>query len=425
MPIHNSVCTVLLLLIAWAQIIDGRQLLVTKTSPAESRILAARANVKTKPDSASAYNDLAAALCRKGRDTKDPGVYQQAEMAVNQSLRLSKENYEARKLQVTVLLGQHRFAQALRLAQELNHKVPDDVAGWALLVDANIALGNYDTAERQAQWILDLRPGNALGFEKSVELRELFGDLPGAVEFLDEANRRTSSNDADQHAWLLTEKARMQLESGYQSEAEGTVQQALQLFPDSQRAAEVLARIRSAQGRLRESAELLTKRYQAVKTTSNLYDEAQAFERNGQKQEAAAAFQAFEKQAEAEVNQPFNANGRLILFLLERRGDPNRALELATKESLERHDCATLDAYAWALYNNGQYANAEAQMNRALAVGVRDPTYFCHATQIASKAGDSTAAARFEKELLTFKGSSCPGVHGDPGISGSRGQSER
>jgi len=43
------------------------------------------------------------------------------------------------------------------------------------MVDANSALGNYSEAERDAQWILDLRRASALGFEKAADLRELFG----------------------------------------------------------------------------------------------------------------------------------------------------------------------------------------------------------------------------------------------------------
>ena len=49
------------------------------------------------------------------------------------------------------------------------------------------ALGNYTEAERDCQWILDLRRGSALGFEKAAGLRELFGDNEGAIEFYGEA----------------------------------------------------------------------------------------------------------------------------------------------------------------------------------------------------------------------------------------------
>ena len=399
----------LLLALATSFCVNAEELrLPLKLSPVEARISAIEARINAKP-TASAYNELAAALCRKGRDTEDLAVYEQASIAIDKSLQLSKANYEARKLQVTILLGKHEFAQALKLATQLNHEVPDDLAGWASLVEANIFLGNYAAAEPQAQWLLDLRPGNTLGFEKSAVLRELFGDIPGAIEFVDESIRRTSPNDTDQRAFLLTQKARLQLVSGYDKEAAMVVQEALQLFPKSQLATEILARIRFTQGNFSDAAALFESRYRAVKSARNLYDWAEALESNGQKAEAADAFQRFHSQAEAESAKPFNANSQLIFFYLDRKHDAPVALALATKMIAERHDCETLDAYAWALYKNGRYSEAKAQIARALSVGVRDPLYFCRAAQIAAKAGDAVAAGNYQKEFSTFRGATCPG----------------
>jgi tetratricopeptide (TPR) repeat protein len=378
-----------------------------RLSPAEARIAAAQARLKTSPQSFAAYNDLAAALCRKGRDTEDVAVYEQADAAVNHSLELSTANYDARKLKVVVLLGKREFVPALQLATELNHKVPDDLAGWAALADINIALGNYAEAERQTQWVLDLRPGNTLGFEKAAALRVLFGDLPGAIDFLDEANRRTSPNDADQRAWLLTRKAALQLAAGYDKEADELLQQALQLFPDSQRAIEVQARVRWSQGKFSDAIALLEKRCERVLSARNLYDWAEALEKSGQKIPAEAAFNRFKTQAALEAARPFNANLELVFFNLNQRKDPAAALALAAQMAKERRDCGTLDAYAWALYNNGKSSDAKVQMDRALAVGVRDPLYFCHAAQIAARIGDAAAAANYQKEAASFKGGSC------------------
>jgi len=162
-----------------------------------------------EPKTWQAYNEQADALCQKARHTGDAVLYEQAEAVLKKSLALSAGNYETRKLQVTVLLGRRQFQEALRLAAELNKKMPDDIAGWGLLADANLGLGNDAEAEHDAQWILDLRPGSRLGFLKAAAVRERFGDAEGAIEFLDEAVRRTSPNDRDELAWLEKEKARL------------------------------------------------------------------------------------------------------------------------------------------------------------------------------------------------------------------------
>jgi len=376
-------------------------------SPADLRIAAARKKVKATPDVQS-YNDLAFALCRKGRDTGDAGQYNEAASVLKRSFELAPGNYEAQKLQAALYLATQQYANALKLATELNHKVPDDIVNWGFLVDANIALGNYTEAERDAQWILDLRAGSALGFEKAAGLREVFGDTAGSIEFYDEANRRTSPNDADQHAWYLTRKADLELASGSTRLAEEVINQALLLFPDSQLAVAALARIRSAQGQYDEAALLLERRYNKAKTAKNLYAWAEAVEKSTHPDQAAALFQQFEAKAKTEIGKPENADRELIFFYLNQKNDPAKALALATTLSAEYKDCGTLDAYAWALYSNGKYSEAKTQMDRALAVGIRNPLYFCHAAQIAAKLHDNDAALTYTKDLADFGPNACP-----------------
>jgi tetratricopeptide (TPR) repeat protein len=377
-------------------------------SPADQRIAAARRQVDANPKAFQTYNELAAALCRKARDTADVSLYEQATAAVDRSLELSPGNYDAMKLRASVLLGKHEFQQALKLTRELNRKVPDDIGGWALLVDANVAHGNYPEAELDAQWILNLRSGSALGFEKAAGLRELFGDSDGAVEFYGEALRRTAQSDLDQRAWLLTQKARLTLASGNPKSAAEMLSEASRLFPDSQLAALVMADVQEANGNYTEASALFRRCYTTVPSSANLYRWAVALERSGQKDKAAAEFAAFESQARAEIEKPYNANLQLIAFYTEHKNGPAEALRIATLESSHRQDAGTLAALAWALYQNGKFAAAKTQMDKALSVGIRDPTYFCHAARISAKVNNAADAARFEKELATFAAHSCP-----------------
>jgi tetratricopeptide (TPR) repeat protein len=376
-------------------------------SPVDLRIAAARKQVDANPKSSAAFNDLAFALIRKGRDFQDEAIYREADSAINQSLRLTPDNYDARKLRVAVLLGTDRPVEALKLETELNHKLPDDIAGWALLVDANAAVGNYDQAEHAAQWVLDLRPGSALGFEKAAALREVFGDAEGSSEFLDEAVRRSSQNDADQRAWLLTQKARLVLASGNSKAAAALLAEATRLFPDSQLALAGLAQVKTANGEYQEAASLLEKRYHRVPSSANLYDWAEALAKAGQAQAAALQFKNFESKALAEAGKSQSARLRLIRYYADVRRDPAQALLFANKAVAERHDVATLDAYAWALYRNGQFAEAKVQMDKAIAVGVRNAEYFCHAGHISDMAKDGLSSARYSKELSAMPGNTC------------------
>lgn len=240
-------CYLSLGLLTLACLPASAQLSPAQLSPVDQRIAAAQKKVQSDPKSSQAYNDLAFAFCRKGRDDSDIATFDQAQAALDHSFQLSPRNYDGQKLQVMVLLGKYEFAKALKLATELNSKVHDDIGVWGLLVDCNAALGNYTEALRDAQWILDLRAGSSLGFEKAAGLRVHFGDPEGAIEFYDEANRRTSANDADEHGWLLTQIASIQLASGNLKQAEDRLSRALKLFPDSQLALAVQAKLRTAE----------------------------------------------------------------------------------------------------------------------------------------------------------------------------------
>jgi tetratricopeptide (TPR) repeat protein len=213
----------------------------------QRRVEVAQKRIQSDPKAFQAYNDLAFALCRWARDSGDSQLYDKAGEALQRSLQLSPGNREALKLQVTVLLGKRQFAEALKLASDLQIHNHDDIGLWGLLVDANIGIGNLDEAERDAQWILDLRSGSSLGFTKAACLRELFGDPEGAAEFFDEAARRTSPADLDERAWLIVQNARMQLKLGNPQQAEELLKQALKVFPDSKLALAVLATLPAKQ----------------------------------------------------------------------------------------------------------------------------------------------------------------------------------
>ncbi len=381
---------------------------VAQYSPVQRRVAAAEKEIQGNAKSWQGYNDLAFAFCRVARDNGDISLYDKAQAALNRSFQIPPANREGEKLQVTVLLGKHEFAKALKLAAELNNKAHDDIGAWGLLVDANIALGNYAEAERDSQWILDLRAGSSLGFTKAAGLRVLFGDAQGASEFFEEALRRTSQSDADERAWLLTQDAGVQLSAGNAKRADDLLNQALKLFPESQLALANLAAVRSAQARYSEAAAMLEKRYRAVPSSANLYEWAEALERAGEKEAALAAFRDFEIKAAAEVHNSYNVNRQLVFFYTDHKSNPTQALSLAAQETVVRHDSATLDAYAWALYRNGKYDTAKKEMDEALAVGIRDAIYFCHAAQIAAATDDRGAVVRFRKELASFSGNSCP-----------------
>src|SRR5947209_14090723 len=367
----------------------------TKLSPAERNMAQAKKLIEKNPKDFEAYNALALALSRRARETSDVIFYTQAEEALQKSFEISPDNLDGKRIHVWLLLGKHEFAAALEKAKDLNKKMPDDVMVYGFLTDANVELGNYDDAERAAQWMLDLRPGNLPGMTRAAYLRELFGDPDGSLELMNMAYQSTPPNEAEDRAWILSQIGHLQLMSGKISDAESTLQQALAIFPGYHYALGNLAKVRIEQKKYQDAVELLQQRYNAARHAENLYDLAEALELAGRVDEGKKAFAEFETKSLLESVRADNSNRELIFYYADHAHQPAKALEVAQSEFARRHDAFTLDAYAWALHINGRDAEARKPIETALAVGIRDAKMLRHAGEIALSTGDRAGAERY------------------------------
>ncbi|MGC9945050.1 MAG: tetratricopeptide repeat protein [Bryobacteraceae bacterium] len=322
-----------------------------------------------------------------------------AEDAVHNALQLAPDDFEARKLEVKVLLARRQFREALDRARPINHGTPDDVEAWGLVSDAALGLGDYSEAEHSAQWMLNLRSTNVGGLERGARLRELFGDNDGAREFWESAMRLTLA-DEEQRAWLATQMASLIRRTGHAGQAESLLRQVLSAVPGYQPALAEMARVLMQQHRYDDAVTLLRERYQKVPRPDVQFELARALQMAGRATEAQTAYQAFERAARTAIDAPYNYNHELAAYYTDRALNPAEALRIAKIEMARRQDVETLDAYAWALQASGDLAQAQTQMDRALAVGLRDASFFYRAGAIASQRKDAPAATRYFNDSL-------------------------
>lgn len=359
--------------LAWAQ------------TPAAKKIEQAQAAITKQPKKAEHYSALGLAYTQRARENADTIYYDKALASVATALKLDPNQIEARRVEIWALLGKHEFARALSKAEALNKKIPDDLMTYAMLADAQIELGRYGDAEKSVQWLLDIRPGTVVGLTRAAYLRELFGDWEGAIGLMDAGYQRTAPQETEGRAWLLTQLSHLHLGAGRVSDAEIVANEALKLFPDYHYALAQLAKVREAQGRMKDAVILLRRHVERAPHPENHYYLALVLERAGNTAEARTHYAFFEKAALSESAGWDNANRELIYYWAD-HARAKQALNLARREIKRRQDIQTRAALAWALYRSGKPELACAEMKQALALGSRDASLLKQAKTIQSKA---------------------------------------
>jgi tetratricopeptide (TPR) repeat protein len=378
---------------------------------AQQRIAAAKQQIKIHAKDAQPYDELGLALIGRARETENPAYYEDAEQAISAGLALAPNDFQLEKAHVALLLGRHDFAQAQKEAASLNRRSPDDATTYGYLAGADIALGEYQDAEKAAQWMLNLLPNNVPALLIGAELRDLYGDAEGALELLNQAYRETPPTENEELAWIANQIVGVQIRSGKLDAAGQVLEQAERNLPAYPYTLRNLAQLKLEQRRYPEAIALL--RQQEITApgaiaprAQALYQFARAEDLAGQTSEATATYAKFEAAAKPLLHEPANANRDLILYYADHARSAPQALSVAQYEIGLRHDVLTLDAYAWALYKNGRFAEADAQMQKALAVGVRSAQLFDHAGHIALKLGKQEEAGRYFESLLLVDPSS-------------------
>lgn len=375
-------------------------------TPAEQKIGWAKAEVKEHPNEPQPYNDLAIAFIDRARETCDTSYLTDAETAVRTSLSKSAENFEGRKAQAMILVARGQFQKATELARKLNVEVPDDVLVYGILADAYIETGHYEEAVDRTQWMLNLRSGNIPGLLRAARLRWIYGDDQGSLDLYNKAYEGIPATQTEDQAWVLNQMAKIHIATGHLDSADQIVHAALEVFPGYYLSLETAASLQTARKNFSQAVALLRQRNQSHPTLQSRYELARALERAGEVAEAKSEYAEFEAAALSMSDSPNNANVDLTFYYLSSAHKSLEALRIAAKESRNRQDVATEDAYAWALYLNGRLEEAEKHIRMALITSPHNAEILYHAGAIAKKRGNTEEAIRYLTSSLNVNPSS-------------------
>ncbi len=367
-------------------------------TPADRQLRAARGLIERQPKEAKGYNLLASAYMQKARETDDYSINNKAAEALERSLKLAPDNYDALKLRAKLLLTFHHFEEALEVARRAQTINPQDHDNYGALADAFVELGDYSSAVEAAQRMVDLRPDTA-SYSRVSYLRWLHGDTEGAIEAMQLAAQAASPQDPERMAWCHVQLGDALMNSGKRAEAVREFDRALFIFPDYGAALDAKARLLLADGDRNGALEIYRREHEKAPSADAALAIGDIYMTMGRKDEAQKYYAEFEslERANAAAESDWH---HFVYFWTDHDVNLDEALALARKERARRKDIYTCDALAWALYKKGLFAEAKTAMDEALRLGTRDARLHYHAGMIARALNDPRAAATHLKRAL-------------------------
>jgi tetratricopeptide (TPR) repeat protein len=370
-----------------------------RTASTDERLEALRAAIRERPRTVDGHVLLAATELQGVRETGDPAGYVRAERAIARALQLRPGDQGALTERAQLELARHDFRAGLRDAQAARRADPAVIRPYGPLVDAHVELGRYDDARRALQAMLDRKPEYA-GFTRLSYVRELHGDLPGALEAL-RAARTAGAGTAESAAFAGALAGGLELHRGRVRTAERHFREALATFPDSGPAQLGLARVEAARGRLGPAIRRLRSLVgPAGGSAGDLLPLAELELAAGRRLAAHGHLARARAHQRDETRNGVDVSVERALLEAD-HGDPDEALALA-REGLRGapRGVRAQHALGWALTRAGQPEEGLRHARRSLRLGWRDPLPLLHAGLAAEAAGEPRPAARWLRRAL-------------------------
>ncbi len=354
------------------------------------------AELEAAPESGELYRDLGFVYLQRARDTGDPSSYPSAQEAFSQASQRLPHDPLVLVGQGGLQLARHEFAEAFDTGSAALEISPGFPSAQAVVVDALVELGRYEEALSVAEELLldDSLPA----WNRTSYLRELHGDLPGALAAMEEAAVR-GGVVPENVAFTFTLVGTLNAYVGRADRATIVYDKALQAFPGYGPAYAGKARLAIARGDLAEGALLFEKAVAILPLSEYVIGLGETQEASGDLEAARRTYELAAFQIEL-----FQANGvvvdvELALFAAD-HGDPAESLEYARASYADRQNVKTSDTLAWALYRSGQLDEAARYSAEALRLGSKDPLFLYHAGAIAAARGEASSARALLTEAL-------------------------
>jgi tetratricopeptide (TPR) repeat protein len=359
------------------------------------QIAAAQRMIKGFPEIRDHWIGLGRLWVRKAREAADPGFYLYAKACADVSFEIEPGNLPGENLAALVHLNDHKFYDALDVADRVLARYPEDLMALGTRSDALLELGRYEESVQAAQKMVDLKP-NLPSYSRAAYLCWLSGDAKAAEDIAWKAiDSGRDLRDPEPIAWTIVQAAMMFWNEGAYAGANAGFEKALEASKDYPSALVGKGRyLLLVANDAKAAALVLEKAYRLSPLVETAWLLGDAREAAGDVAGAADAY------AQVVKHGRLSDHRTLAQFYATKNRDVEEAVKLAEEELRVRGGPYTDDALAWALYRAGKLPEARAASDKALRLGTKDSALLYHGGAIRIAAGEVEAGQKMIRRAL-------------------------
>jgi tetratricopeptide (TPR) repeat protein len=361
-------------------------------------------NLRSNPSDKKSLLALIALYLQEARNTGNFSYYNEAALnCIDRVLEIDATNFEALSFKATILLSQHRFEQALEMAENLQKQYPLNAYVYGLLVDAFVELGRYKDAVAAAEKMISIRP-DIRSYARISYLREIHGDLDGAITAMKLAVDAGVPGDENTE-WCRVKLGHLYEQLGKPGDANFHYSIANENRQPYPYALAGMARMAAYNRDYKTALHLYLRADSLVSDHGFKEGIAEMHSMLGQEEMAGKIAQSILDYMKSFAGNSDTSSGQNedheMAHALMGVGNYRQALEYALKEYKRRPaNIEVNETVALVYYQQGLYQQAIPYMEKAMSTGCRNPALLCHAGLLLVKSGNKEKGKQLIREAL-------------------------
>jgi tetratricopeptide (TPR) repeat protein len=365
--------------------------------------------IKLRPTNLVAKLNLSKAYIQESRITGDHGYYDGAALVLLEDvIEVEPKNFDALCCKATVLLSQHHFYDALKVAKTALPLNPNNAFIYGLLCDAYVELGYYQAAVNMADKMISIRP-DIRSYARVSYLREIHGDTKGAIQ-AGKLAVNSGVSGLEETEWSRMILAHLYETIGALDTAEFHYRTALMERPNYAFALAGLGKLAKSNAQFTSAINYYEKANKSIVEYSFADELTDLYHSNEQHHKANKNAQKVIDMLSplAGNNESESAHGhyadRELSYAFLKLNDAENALKHAKIEYKRRpKNIDVCEALGWAYFHKKEYSKANQFITAALRTNSKNPTLLCRAGLIKIKAGQVNEGKRLIQTALNKK----------------------